>query len=78
MKTNATARIAAMSLLAALATPVRLAAQELNPQQRRYKLVDLGTLGGPASYLASNAYAFNALNDRGIVAGTADTPIPDP
>jgi hypothetical protein len=44
----------ALALFAALALPVRLAAQD-SPDHHRphhhYQLIDLGTLGGPASYI---------------------------
>jgi probable HAF family extracellular repeat protein len=52
-----------------------------DPKHHHYKLVDVGTLGGPNSAfnIASN---FNAgargLNSRGTGAGFADTPTPDP
>jgi probable HAF family extracellular repeat protein len=76
-------------LFAALATPVGTAAQD-NPSQdhkskhHQYKLIDMGTLGGPNS---SVPIVFNELNgtagaqaisNQGIVTGTADTSTPDP
>ena len=71
-----------MTLFAALAIPVRLrlAAQE-QPQEQgkehtRYKLIDLGTFGGPASYF-SNGFD-GILNNRGTAVGWADTSTPDP
>lgn len=58
-----------------LAVPIRLDAQE----HAHYKLIDLGTFGGPQSYVyMPNNYAA-VLNDQGTVAGWADTSItPDP
>ena len=44
----------------------------------RYKLIDLGTLGGPISYGSPNGYGFRLLNDSGTVASSADLAIPDP
>src|SRR5262245_7664834 len=41
----------------------------------RYKLIDLGTLGGPASTVAGGT---DIINDRGTLIGGADTPEPDP
>src|SRR5207245_9810525 len=45
----------------------------------RYKLVDLGTFGGPQSYvnIPDISYA-QVLNNSGTVAGWADTLVPDP
>jgi probable HAF family extracellular repeat protein len=67
--------IAAMTLSAALAIPVglRFAAQE----HLRYKLVVIGTLGGPQSFGDAGHNAAN-INSKGIAAGVADTSIPDP
>jgi len=48
-----------MTLFAALALPVRLAAQE---QQPRYRVKDLGTLGGTFSLAGG-------INNRGEVEG---------
>ena len=63
----------ALSLFAALAIPVQVAAQHT-----RYKLIDLGTFGGPQSYVnIPNGYA-PVLNDRRTVTGWADTSTPDP
>jgi probable HAF family extracellular repeat protein len=59
MKSTLLVSIAAVSLLAALAMPGRLAAQE-NSQVRRYTVIDLGTLGGTYSqaiYVSSRSVA---------------------
>jgi hypothetical protein len=58
MKSRTLTCITTMTLFAALAVPVQLAAQ----QHTRYKLVDLGTFGGPSSYLQTN----NAVNGRRV------------
>jgi len=67
-----------MALLAALAVPVRLAAQdkpEHNNKHHHYKFIDLGTLGGPNSRVNIEPWT-PAINSGGRVAGTADTAIP--
>jgi probable HAF family extracellular repeat protein len=43
-----------------------------------YKLVDLGTLGGPHSYGSVNGEGFALLNNSGVVASSADLSSPDP
>ena len=43
----------------------------------RYRLVDLGTLGGPVSYGSVNGDGGRLLNDRGVVSSYADTSNPD-
>ena len=68
-------------LFAALATPVWTAAQD-NPSQdhkskhHQYKLIDLGTFGGPNSLVP--AFAGVGINSRGAVMVQGDTSIPDP
>ena len=54
-----------------------LAAQEVIPRPRhsRYRVVDLGTLGGPNSYVSFTPIP---MNSESTVAGTADTANPDP
>jgi uncharacterized membrane protein len=61
---------------AALAMPMSLAAQEHNEKHVHYKLVDLGTFGGPASYV-QNGFD-GVLNNQGAAVGWADTSTPDP
>jgi probable HAF family extracellular repeat protein len=72
MKSQAFSLVTALTLLGALAIPARLTAQE----HSRYKLIDLGTFGGPTSYF-SNGFD-GILNHHGIAAGWADTSTPDP
>jgi probable HAF family extracellular repeat protein len=69
-------------LLAALAMPVWTAAQDNpspdnKPKHKKYKLVDIGTFGGPASYVGGNGPGSTFLNNQGIVGGSANTTIPD-
>src|SRR5215471_18483889 len=65
MTTLALALVLAMRLVSA----ARAAAQ--SGQQPRYRLIDLGTFGGPAT-------SFPILNKHGIAAGWANTSTPDP
>jgi probable HAF family extracellular repeat protein len=87
MKKDLTGVCALVTLFVALVIPAQLAAQEQSatPENRkhhhRYKLVDLGTFGGPQSYLNDGNGGNNSttvLNNRGAIAGWADTPTPDP
>ena len=67
MKSRTLTCITAITLLAALAIPAQLAAQEQNQQPPRYTVTDLGTLGGTFG-------AANAVNNRGSVVGFANLP----
>jgi uncharacterized membrane protein len=50
----------------------------LAAQQSRFRLVDLGTLGGSHSYGEINGMGIPLLNNSGIVGSWADTAMPDP
>lgn len=63
----------AISLLV-LVVPLELFAQHTV----RYKLIDLGTLGGPISYGSANGDGARLLNSAGVVSSYADTSGPDP
>jgi probable HAF family extracellular repeat protein len=70
MKNTRLTRILAMALFA-LALPITMTAQK----HHQYKVVDLGTFGGPGSAV----YTFqHALSARGAVVGGADTPDANP
>jgi probable HAF family extracellular repeat protein len=68
--------------VAALLLPTLVSApslgQNASSNKIRYKVVDLGTLGGPVSYGSPNGAGFRILNDSGIVASYADLAAPDP
>jgi len=49
--------------------------QTLQPRHLRYRLIDLGTLGGPNS---AETVEFPFINNAGMVVGFSDTAIPDP
>jgi probable HAF family extracellular repeat protein len=53
---------------------VQAAAQTPSPTHLRYKLIDLGTLGGPNS----SEFAAPLINNRGEITGAADTAEADP
>src|ERR1700745_2389592 len=65
-------------LLAATAVPFEVVAQH-----SRYKLVDLGTFGGPASAIAPTDFGGGenpgrGLTHDGVIVGPAETAMPDP
>jgi probable HAF family extracellular repeat protein len=64
--------IAGVAALMALALPAQLSAQ-----QPRYKIVDLGTLGGPNSFIDCCGVQ-PVLNNRGTIVGGAETSVPNP
>ena len=81
MKSHQQTRIAVITLFAVLAMPLGLAAQDdaadaKKAQHHHYKLIDLGTFGGPASYYANGFDGI--LNRHRTSAGWADTSAADP
>ncbi len=66
------------SLLALIALPAVLTAQEQPAKHRHYKAVDLGTFGGPSSYINPTSVfgSPNQINERGTAVGGSDTSIP--
>src|SRR5216683_5678245 len=68
--------------VAASVLPVLVSApslgQNASANKIRYKVIDLGTLGGPHSYGSVNGDGFRLLNDAGTVASYADLAAPDP
>jgi probable HAF family extracellular repeat protein len=79
-KSNTLRWIGAMTLLGALAMPIPLVAedgQDGKHEHHHYKLIDLGTFGGPNAYYESDPPEV-IINTRGVVAASADTSTPDP
>jgi probable HAF family extracellular repeat protein len=68
-----------LGLLAALCLPLQLFAQ-LPAVHHHYKLIDMGTFGGPRSYgpVAAALVTGLELNNSGVLVGFADTLTPDP
>ena len=78
MKSPKLTCLVALVSFAVLPIQPQVLAQEQEKPQIHYRLIDIGTLGGPASYVnIPDAYA-QVLNNRGMVAGSADTSTPDP
>ena len=67
MKSRTLMFVTAITLFAALAIPVRLAAQEQDQKPPRYSVADLGTPGGTFGEA-------NALNNKAWVVGDATLP----
>ena len=76
MPNRKSANIFLLGLLAIAISPLGITAQNHGPhKQPRYRLVDLGTLGGPHSFLSGS---IESLNLSGAVTGCADTSFLDP
>lgn len=85
MKSRICLSAIAWAVFGVLVTTLPAAAQELPQQNKKnhhqYQLVDIGTLGGPNSYLPGGFFeglATQSLSAAGTFAGEADTAIPDP
>src|ERR1700751_1042865 len=86
MKSKTLASFTMMTLFATLAIPVGLSGQKQNdePKHHHYKLIDLGTFGGPNSGFTENfldldgGAAVQVLSNQGTVMAGADTSTPDP
>jgi len=71
MKRCLPSKFAAVTLLALLAIPVGLTAE-----QPRFKLIDIGTFGGPNAIV--NGPQVPIISSNGTYGGEAETSIPDP
>lgn len=92
MKSTTLRFLTSMTLFAALAIPVWLAADDVDHHHmhHHYQLIDLGTFGGPSSYFNSldltDVFGFSTVfysiaqvrNPRGVFVGFADTATQDP
>jgi probable HAF family extracellular repeat protein len=83
MRANSITLVVVLGLLAPLVAPVLLAAQNIegHVQHHHYKPIDIGTFGGPSSYLSALLDGFssaNVMNKNGTFVGWADTPAEDP
>jgi probable HAF family extracellular repeat protein len=80
MKARTLALVIAIILSAITAAGPQLMAQQQATTHYHYKLVDLGTFGGPQSYTISTALLSTGLelNNSGVLVGYADTKLPDP
>ena len=84
MKSRISSFVIALAAFAVAVTSIRLAAQEQQTEphhkkeHHRYKLIDMGTFGGPQGFLPEPTQAIQPLNNLGLVASGADTDIPDP
>jgi probable HAF family extracellular repeat protein len=85
MKSGTWPIVGVTALLLGLTSPAASIAQDIQtnrPKHHHYKLVDLGTLGGPQSYLVPGSgqdfSGSSVLNGAGTVVGFADTSASDP
>jgi uncharacterized membrane protein len=75
MKSSILVRMPAVVLVAALAIPSALAAQA-PVKHHRYKLIELGTFGGPSSLINPVGNGGPSVNRAGAVVGSSHTAIP--
>ena len=75
MKFQLRKEFATIAFLAVFLVSIPSFAQQQNAASPRYRLIDLGTFGGPNS---SETLEFPYINNQGTVVGFADTSTPDP
>ena len=76
MKTKTSIVMIALFLLAAAG--IQLAAQEHNTKHHHYKVIDVGTFGGPSSWMTNPAVVrLGLLDNQGMLTGEADTSVVD-
>ena len=83
MKRNRMVATLVVALFVILAATLRLVAQEQHTKHHHYKLIDMGTLGGPQSGEAAENQTFTApatrmINAGGMVTGAAELNVADP
>ena len=81
MKSRTWKLMLSLSLCAALAMPIGIVAQDNpsrdpKPKHKKYKLIELGTFGGPNSHFEN--VGSRATSNQGVATGFADTPVADP
>ena len=76
MRNKLNSLFALLGLIAVLTLPVVSSAQEEKKEHHHYKLVDIGTLGGPNSFFSGPGLPI--LNNRGTFAIIANTTTPNP
>jgi probable HAF family extracellular repeat protein len=69
-------KLICLALFALLAIPIRLAAQKQTTHFHHYKLIDMGTFGGPMSFINSVFNSVPALNSHATTVGGSATPAP--
>ena len=71
--------VVAVAIFSILAIAAQLSGQVTpSHKHRQYKLIDLGTFGGPDTYLPTGPPQFRFLNRGGTVVGVSATSAPDP
>jgi probable HAF family extracellular repeat protein len=84
MKSGTLMSVTSTTLFVALAIPLAAQGNHNHHKQHHYHLIDLGTFGGPSSYLATSngvtspGAVNQVLNNQGTVVGWGDTSTPDP
>lgn len=75
MKSSNFKCLVAVATVLALAVPAQLSAQDQSAKHHHYKLIDLGTLGGPNGIFQGFT---KPINNHGTISGFADTFVLDP
>lgn len=76
MKRNRTVLALAVALFVMPTAPLRLVAQEHNTEHHHYKLIDMGTFGGPGGGIVNPSTS--VINKRGALVGVSETSAADP